>query len=1279
MLSNRVCGGQCHFGEESVEVKLRDGDGRVDGPGRVQALRTAEEPPLRSSAPAGPWDHSPFALIRLLADAMPGEGRRRSLARHKNIRSLAKPPTFGLMFKKCAQVDTAKEFPLVTFFLLINNTGMPAATDLSQLGIQDAVSGLSIVNNSGAVVEKGFQSFTSDSLSAGSLYIVKYTALVKGHRNQILALPAYLTFSNASQNDINLFGPLVANFTLRVTSAEKIWPHHSLHLAGFVGAFLLSALVLSLGLTIISRIRAAAKKHPLQQRKNRAVLSGDVDPEYATCNISETAKEEAAFEDKMVDIMVLEDPQNMYQALENLDMSNLLRAASSLESVRVQMHKDVGAALLRRLRLRGLLSAQAERRLLSVLQGQLMGMEGKLKEEHVARMAALAGQCNMETRQEMEAEHRREASEKDRAGLLFQHADQQAVLECSVLLDKLHKLDQSHLQRGLLVRHEEASAQVQRQVVVRRRVELHKIFSEELEEATRMGEMERNVATDLLHDYCTTTSPDQLEEVLDVFLATHRSVLGERHAQRQFLVHSLQSLKSLICEVFAKTSGQVEDWFRDLRREAGVAEEQLTLLLEKAQKELLLVRQGLDEALSRERSAMRCGLVKKRRGLISDKLQEHKQKQKELSLLSRGCEEGLDPAHYLLSWQNLLIAQCLELGELINNLDEEAAADIRKVTMRAIHSAVAEVKGLQPGLAQALVGLGAPRLLLLLQQELVGGALVEAQERLQQEGQAAVRTLQSTRDALQDRMELELQEQQALRQRARLYFQALCEAQLTLSEEELLQMKLEFQKCMSQLDLCLVLPRALSRSRLQAFLSRWRKDTLERSQLGLGPAPPSEKQVEKKSRVKVAAPEPCQSPGLSDLLLFQKQTEEKIQVYEREKEMERAAMKKVLEEMHSERELELRAQEESLAVQTAALHFQKAEKRGRVLETYGALLTLQTLLVENMRANGTLGGTEIPHCIHNHGLGLEEAELVLRREKAEWEVLSTAQARETAPEDSDDEDDREEEEDEEEGGMFRVNQNCRIAVSLQEALEKREVIWSALVESMREKDTRHQVMEDLKDQLEFKRLHMHLDQDLEFTADLLKRGQTSAAVVLETLRLLLPTAPEPDLLSLADVLCPKQAAAPPSSERDRGWADGARNSLLARLRGDITSQNVWTGLRDRERDRTVKKRQRLMGKLFSECGAESSRSPRHVSVVGKCGDVTGGAEVSASGMLAPAGTDPSATTPTPVWDVPHTGEKVFVFCCQLEAQDSTDRAGGKKVKKRNFLNFKKGSVAPQDQ
>lgn len=78
---------------------------------------------------------------------------------------------------------------------------------------------------------------------------------------------------------------------------------------------------------------------------------------------------------------------------------------------------------------------------------------------------------------------------------------EQELLQCGVLLEKLHKLSQSQLQRLLLARHEEASANVQRQTIEWRRVELHKIFTEELEEATRMGELDKTTARTLQHEY----------------------------------------------------------------------------------------------------------------------------------------------------------------------------------------------------------------------------------------------------------------------------------------------------------------------------------------------------------------------------------------------------------------------------------------------------------------------------------------------------------------------------------------------------------------------------------------------------------------------------------------------------------------------------------------------------------------------------------------------------------------------------------------------------------
>ena len=109
----------------------------------------------------------------------------------------------------------------------------------------------------------------------------------------------------------------------------------------------------------------------------------------------------------------------------SLEMSSLLRATTHLESTRVQVYKDLTVSLLGGLGSLGEASSHTQQRLLNVLHGQLLGMEGRLKEEQLARMATLAGQCNQETREEMEAEHRREAAEKASAELLCQHADPQ--------------------------------------------------------------------------------------------------------------------------------------------------------------------------------------------------------------------------------------------------------------------------------------------------------------------------------------------------------------------------------------------------------------------------------------------------------------------------------------------------------------------------------------------------------------------------------------------------------------------------------------------------------------------------------------------------------------------------------------------------------------------------------------------------------------------------------------------------------------------------------------
>ncbi|XP_029006581.1 limbin-like isoform X2 [Betta splendens] len=1238
--------------------------------------RSAKVRNIRKDAHAPPWRPSFYTLFTHVSR----RGPRSTLTRYNlghtlpQVQSVAHPSAFGVRFRKCAVVKLDVDPPQLMFFLLIHTNG----SNLSQVAIRDSISGIIPLKTEGRVVEKGYQTFAIDSLSAGSQVAVNYTAQVRSHKSELMDLPAFLTFSNASQNDVSMFGPLTANLTLRVNSTDRIYPNHGVHFAGFVAGFCVTLVLLLFGFIAMNLITSRTRLNLLHQRRNR----GDSDPEYADCNISETVKEEAAFEDKMVDIMVLEDPQNMYQALENLEMSTLLRATSNLETTRIQIYKDVMSSLLAGLKNQGQASSQAQQRLLSVLHGQLQGMEGRLKEERGARMAALAARCNLETREEMEAEHCRETAEKAQAELLCKHADQQALLQCSVLLEKLHKLSQSRLQRILLVRHEEASAKVQRQIIEWRRVELHKIFAEELEEATRMGELEKSTAKSLQHDYFTCQ--DQLEEVLDVILANQRCVLSERQAQRKFLLHSLHSLNSLITDIFSSTSRNLDSWFIHIRRGSTLPTEQIDQLQEKAQKDLVMARQRLDETLGQERRAMRCSLIKRRRELISEMLCRHKQRQKDLSGLSKGLEGKIEVAQHLRCWQDILTAHSLEVAELINNLDEEATADIRKVTMRVIQGAIAEVKAIQPSATQAVLSLlppGSQCSLMQVEPESGPGAnsLLQGQERLHQEGKAALHTLSCTREALQDAMEREMQEQRELRECCRSFFRYLCSSQLTLSEDDRLRMKLEFQKCLSVMDLCLVLPYAVSRMKLHTALAAWRKDN-EKQMIN--------SQFKSESKQKM---------DTSDVMHFQKKLKDRIQLFEREKEMESGFMNKVLEEMRKEREDDLRSQANNVAMQMAAIHYQKAERRCKVLETSRAMVTLHSMLIQLLREKKNLETQDMAQSIQSYCSGLEEAEQELQNEKTELDNLEMCKTKvgsnETLGEDSD-----EGENATEEDKVFQLQEDCRMGSILQEALYKCGQLITLLAERLLEMTANNQATEDLKEQMELKRLYANCDQDLAFASQLVKQNQMSTEFLVEALRLLLPTLPESELLSIIDALCRKQQSVPASAELNHaGCAEGSNRLLAVKLRDDVVHKNMPSCSVDRESLRG--KMKTLMEKLLPRsflpaprdeapvlvgensftrvqksdskpAMTESRGVDRQQSDTAKVGTTDTVNERLQSSAEEPLASVCVSTVPSS----PATGGRLFVFRDAHELPDSVDVP--KRKKKRNFLNLKSGSVAP---
>ncbi|XP_066499188.1 limbin isoform X2 [Hoplias malabaricus] len=1145
------------------------------------------------------------------------------------FQTTVKPSPFGLKFQKCAQVERGNDFPMLNIYLSISNP--PEGTNLSQLQIRDAVSDITLLQTSGHVQERGYQTFTSDTLPAGDTWIVTYS------------------------NDIHMFGPVIANFTLRLNATEKVYVNHALHFAGFCGAFLGSTLLFSVTLLFASFLNKKCHTNSPQSWR-RMDLSGGAEADEAVCNISESANEEAAFEDKIISIMALEEPQNVFQALDNLEMSTLLRGALAVEHVRVQVVKGVFGVLL------GSLGA-AGRRVVTVLLGQVTGMEGKLQEEQRARLATLAAQCTMETQQEMESQHHTHTTEKTQAERLFQHAEQQEALECTMLLEKLHKLEQEHLQRSLLARHEQASAQTQRLTALRRRVELHTIFSEELEEAARTGELDEETANNLLHQYYTCQ--DQLEKVLDVFVADQRASLSEQQAQRRFLVQGLHSLQEALCEALSSSSQNINSCFSEIRREGCLSDQQCMEQLEQAQLELLRVKQTLEDTLSRERSAMHCNIIKRRRMRISETLCEQKFEQQELQGM---CEGQVD--QYLLRWQTLLSAQTTHLSELITHLDHEAAAEIRKVLLCVLQEAAVELKAVDRGVSEALRELGIPHWLL--QREMGGKAVAEAQKRLRVRGQEAAASLQAARSSIQQKRHQELQKQGKLREKLAQYYRSVCTSQCALSESDLLRVRLEYVKCVCRLDRCLVLSHALSRARPHLTTTK---------PLVNSPDPRDPMTLAERKKVLSSGDCPLEvgvcAEDMANVQRFKMRMEERIHFYQLQRERENTQ-----EEVCEDVEQQLCVCELSVGRAIAALQWEKSQRRIRALETHSALLSLQSLLLEYLWQSPAT--QELSKSIHTHSLALEEAELKLQKAESEWEELAFGFEKV-------DDDDNGETDDE----FFILDKNCRMAANLQEALCQREDLIHTLSERFRKASRRQQVMEDLRNQLELKRLYTLCDQDLALSAVLVKFSGVSVLVLQELLRLLLPTLPEGELQSLIDALSPKAGRTP-----------GFCNMLVDRLKNDIIKRNLasYSQLPDRETDRLLKKKQNLIEKLFPIAPATPSKSKPKVSEQENerpkpsAAKQTGSSSQSVSEPVNAK--EESAIGPAPlmgdaredVWpegitcgdevgvalESPTSGERLFISRIPTPAnlETSSQTSLHSRRKKRSFLKFKKGTVAP---
>ncbi|XP_048220292.1 limbin isoform X2 [Perognathus longimembris pacificus] len=1125
----------------------------------------------------------------------------------------------GVTFQKCALVSGPGQPQTLHVQLIVNNTRTRVSTNLSDLLLLDAIAGLTVRESVGNKTEDGFQTFQKRFLHVGDAYLVSYTASLDSGAlgtGESLSLPAWLTFQGLSPNRTELR----AHITL--TAEEEVLPSHGLHAVGFVAAFVLSLVLSWAALAILARCRCL-QGSALARRLDQH-LENRVEP--SPFALADGVSEDLSLNDQLVDILASEDPGSMLQALEELEIATLNRADADLEACRTQISKDVIVLLLKTLTSHGHLSPQAERRMGAAFRKQFLLLENEIREEHDRKMLALAAECDLDARKKTENQYQRELAAMEEAEeLLKQVNERSAAAECSSLLRSLHSLEQEHLTRSLALDQEEDLARAHRQLAVFRRSELQSLFFTQMRSAVCQGELKPEAAEILLHDYSAVQ--ERVEELMDFLQAAKRYQLSKRFGHREYLVQSLQSTETRVQGLVNAAAAQLTLLIQRHERAGYLDDDQMELLLERAQTEVFSIKQKLENDLKQEKKKLRQKLIMKRRRELLQKHREQRREQTGLGAASRAAEA---PGQYLLRWRSVLAEQGAALEELQERLDAAALDELRALTLALAAKATEELRRLQSsGTAPELLKRSAPRPFL---QQILEEHGREAEARASQlEAEDRERGQEGVRGVKQrlrlDAPEARTQEQAELRRWGRLVFAKLCGAAFAMSEEEWFRVRQEAHACFSQMDRSLALPKIRARVLQQRLQAAWREAEFLKLDQAL-----SAPELQSKARKP-------RSRNRSKADLLKKCIEDKIRLFEEQGPEDLG--EKVRGELLRERVQRLEAQEARFAESLVALQFQKAARATETLWAYAALLSIQDLLLEELRESETLTQSACSQILESPGLELQELERKLEEQLARQEEAQQRQWGAEGP------------------GLLKesgeVDPERQISVILQQALGKGQKLLEHHQQRVREQQRDGAMLEDALERLESDTLTTLCGQELRLAAYLARMTMVPGALLCRLLSLALPTASGSPLLGLLDSAADRHGDHAAESEADPGrrrkhqewWQD-----LERKLRADLVSRGLGRMLWARQRKESLLKKTCLPVRERAAFSGKGSWPHLPLEPVGE-----------------PA---PIPITGAETMDVFNTGEKLFIFRSPREPDISLHVPTRRK---KNFLNSKKASRA----
>ncbi|XP_030419320.1 limbin isoform X3 [Gopherus evgoodei] len=1098
---------------------------------------------LTSAAPDVRGIHSLFALI-------PSWTKKILFKRESTINQqlpedvprISVSSGYGITLQKCAVVATQHDLQTAYVRLLINNTNTPSASNVTDLILLDNITGLHVQGTSGNKTTDGFQIYKRGFLQVGEYYSINYIAFLDAKETwdgRVLTLPAKLTFNSSSLNKTQ--HSLTASFTITGEEKTKILYSHGIHASGFFVAFVISFVLTCVAFFAVYQTRRLKWSFLNKKQEIRYDLTLDHKLEYSQFNSGDPFNEDIIMNDQIIEILAFEDSKNMLQALEDLKVANLTRADADLEVYRMQMCKEVIAMLMKNMVFRHNLSPNVEKRMGSILKKQFFAMENEVQEEYTRKMVALTAECNLETRKEMEAQHQRERAANDEAEELIKRLNEKSAIEYRCLLEKIHKFEQNHMKRFLLVRQEEYFAKAYRQLAIFQRIELHNVFFTQIKNAIFKGELKLEATKALVQDY--SKIQEDIEELMDFLQANKKYHLSKRFAYREYLINNIHLWDSQASSLLNTAASQITSLINKTERAGHLSENHLGTLLDQAQTEVHSVKQKLDHNLKQEKQRLHQKLVTKRRREI---LQKQKEQRKEQMSIGDTFKTTKEVSHYLSHWQKLLTDHAVEFEELIEKLDNDASEEIKVLRFTLTEKAIDELKRIQYGvITQELLKLNVSKPFLQQIVEEHKKEIAIQTEQLEKEehdkNMATGEWLENTRQKLSQELEHSIAEQKKLRSREQLVFKKLLSLPLSLSEEELLRMRQEFHCCYSQMDKNLALPKIRKRALLQAYQSAWREAEL----------------------LKVD-----QNSAVSD--------------------------KQVRNELLLEKENQLHSRENKLGESIAALQFQKTDKKSKTLEIYTAIISVQALLLEELSTSKILSESECTQILEAHNPEIEELDRkleyeMLHKETAQQQHLLNRQRWTPDGLGLSDE-------------VMEINAERQMSALLCQALNKCKQLVNLHRQSLQEEQWNDVVLEDLLENIEMDTFLALYSQELRLAAYLTKLTMVPVRMLHKLLNLLLPSSSQTELLSVLDSISDRYSDSVIESDISVEEADSCRKrkhqgswqALESKVRQDLISKGLEKmHSANRSKESLLKKKQlALMERTsFSPLGCLSRHPP----------------------------------------------------------------------------------------